>query len=278
MGSSKSRPLSSLRQGPASDRESPLLSSGSNNEGKVSPITLGGRSPVNLGKSQNPSAAGSPGSESGSKPSLLRSMTGFAKTDLKQLQGDTKREMGLDLMSTDYEKHFGDESDSDEEGESGKKEPIEIFAPVYDGPTAAETLAEAAQENFNRHDESSAADKFQRMRESAQEKVDAVEDKSEMLDKNRAMKVFNEILDLAIEQMASEDWRVRKVASYDFMDEIIVQVKKCKEKGDAEALRRYCNMVTTHMIPMFSDDSWWVRKAAIHGVIKLSVEDSAAQV
>ena len=41
-----------------------------------------------------------------------------------------------------------------------------------------------------------------------------------VFDKERASRYSNAALELAIPQLSSKDWRTRKVAAYDFMDEV----------------------------------------------------------
>lgn len=137
-------------------------------------------------------------------------------------------------------------------------------------------MAAADVEAFNRHDPSRAQTNIQRMREAAKGKVATTAKLGNMLDRNKELKLSNEILDMAIGQLGSDDWRSRKVAAYDVIDEVIVRTKKAREEGDTESMKYYFDKVEEHIIPLFCDNNWWVRKAAIHGVVKLSKDDPSA--
>ena len=137
-------------------------------------------------------------------------------------------------------------------------------------------MAAAESENFNRHDPGRAQMNLQRMREAAKAKVATTAKIGNMLDKNKELKLSNETLDMAIGQLGSDDWRSRKVAAYDVIDEVIVRTKKAREEGDTESMKYYFEKVEKHIIPLFCDANWWVRKAAIHGVVKLSKDDPSA--
>ena len=146
--------------------------------------------------------------------------------------------------------------------------------------SAAETLAAAAAESesggFNQHDPARALNNFQKMRDVAKSKVAAAAQLGNMLDMAKELKISNEVLDSALGKLNSDDWRTRKIAVYDVMDEVIVRSQKAREEGDADSMKYYCEKVEKHIIPVFCDENWWVRKAAIHGIVKLSKDDPAA--
>jgi Ca2+-binding EF-hand superfamily protein len=189
--------------------------------------------------------------------------------------------MGADVMHLDDDKDFDPnekDKDSDDEAHAGAKEGGEREAPgsKWDGPTASETLAAAEAENFNRHDEDRAKSNILKMREAAKAKVGALGVMGSKMDEKRVLRISNETLDFAIRQLASEDWRTRKVATYDFMDEVMTRTKASREAKDDEATKFYFEKVEKYVIPLFSDENWWVRKAAIRGVVKLSLDDPRA--
>jgi len=192
---------------------------------------------------------------------------GFKKKDLKKMIKEQPG-MGQDVAHLDDNNDL-DENHSDQDDSQNAAE----VKPVFSGPTAAETLAAAEMENCNQHNEERAKSNFSKLRVAVKAKVSAVGHMGTMLDTSKELKLSNEILELAIQQIGSEDWRSRKVAAYDFMDEIIVRTKIAREKGTSDEMKYYFEKVEKHMMPLFGDQNWWVRKAAIRGVVKLSMED-----
>lgn len=146
--------------------------------------------------------------------------------------------------------------------------------------SAAETLAAAAAESesggFNQHEPARALANIQKMREAAKSKVAAAAQLGNILNTAKELKMSNELLDSAIGKLNSDDWRTRKVAVYDVMDEVIVRLQKAREEGNTDSMKYYCEKVEKHIIPLFCDGNWWVRKAAIHGIVKLSKDDPTA--
>ena len=192
------------------------------------------------------------------------------KKDLKKLH--KQPDIGSDVIHLDEEKVFDPDHDSDDEVQA-TAQGRDAHKKNWDGPTARETLAAAEEENFNLHDETRAKDNILKMREAAKAKVSALGVVGSNVDEKRALRISNETIDFAIKQIESDDWRSRKVATYDFMDEVVARTKASRQAKDDHAADFYYEMVEKHIIPLFSDENWWVRKAAIRGVVKLSLED-----
>ena len=240
----------------------------------------------------------------GKNPSLARGLIGmtvkdFDKNNLRKLADERMIERGFQNMHMDDEMDFEDQSDSDEdihavgvESQSfdddgrgkGNRQASHIQVEISAGlnindkqplPTAAETLACFGKENFNYYDEAIQRSKIEHIRESAICYAAAADSTTKAVSVHRSAMEADRVLGVVIAQLSSDDWRARKVAVYDFVDQIILRIRKSKEEGKQEEQDAW--QVHRHLTPLFCDENWWVRKAAIQGIVKVSSENSENQ-
>ena len=226
---------------------------------------------------------------------------GFDKNDLRKLADERMIERAFQNMHMDDEMDFEDQFDSDEdihavgvESQSfdddgrgkGNRQASHIQVEISAGlnindkqplPTAAETLACFGKENLNYYDEAIQRSKIEHIRESAICYAASADGTTKAIRVHRSAMEADRMLGVAIAQLSSDNWSARKVAVYDFVDEIILRLKKSKEEGKQEEQDACCEQVHRHLIPVFCDENWWVRKAAIHGIVKVSSENSESQ-